>query len=166
MTLQEILSGGGLWRTAIRISEGGTSSDILNWVNERFPGLNMIEQLTLIQHAMTALQSAEVIMAQPVDEVIPIEAVPVIPEISTGPGAGGRAYASSTVTLFDDKGNVAGEWYVVIPWAGTETWQELEQMAIDELMRRVCTTPEKFPTIDCDNPGDIRLTVIGAARGW
>jgi hypothetical protein len=101
----------------------------------------------------------------PPDQPIPLGIFPLVPEIAAGPYEGARTIIPIEVTKFREGAEVK-TWLITITGTGTETLDQLQQMAIDELYRRQGKSPTMFGELGGEPIEAFDFSILGAVKAF
>jgi hypothetical protein len=163
--LLKIISEGAIQWGLSQLQSGDSLIELGIAAESRFPGAPSGGIESFLQEVMAAREAGQRISELPPDQPIPLGFFPLVPEIANGPYEGARTIIPIEITKVKDGAEVK-TWLITIAGTGTETLDELRQMAIDELYRRQGKSPTMFGELGEDMIEAFDFNILGAIKAF
>lgn len=165
-TLGSIIADGAVTSVALQIADGMSIRDAVSYASGRWPGLTLTDYQSLAALAGSAAFAGQTLGAGDKSSPQDLATVPVNPWVDDGDLAGSREQVAIEITPMLPDGTSGHPYLIVVTATGTESPQELLQIAVDELCRRAVGTPTAFPDVDCANVFVFDYEFLSAIRAF
>lgn len=140
--------------------------DAVAYAQGRWPGLSLGDYQSLAALAGTAAFAGQGFGAGDVNQPQNLASVPINPFVDDGDMAGSREQVAVEITPMLPDGTSGHPYLIIVNATGTETPQELLNIAVDELCKRARGSPTAFTDVDCDNVFVFDYEFLSAIRAF